>query len=247
MTEYREEIYKNYASEIQEADHVFDPKSAERWGKAYNYYLRDWLPENKNAEIVDLACGGGKLLFYLKSKGYSSIQGVDISPSQINLAKQVVLNVEERNILEYLLDHPQKFDCITGLDIIEHFNKNEVICFLKRCYSAMKPGGRLIIQTPNADSPFCNTIRYGDFTHEVCFNPLSLKQLLKQEGFEQINIREQGPIAFKYSIQSTLRCFVWNILRAGLMLFNFAETGSLKNKILTRTFIISAIKHKKIK
>lgn len=68
-TDYRSRIYKNYASNFQDAPRTFDEVSAWRWGRAYRHYLRQWLPEDKSIKIVDLACGGGKLLYYFKPMG----------------------------------------------------------------------------------------------------------------------------------------------------------------------------------
>jgi len=139
---YRARIYENYATNFQDAPKVFDEGAAWRWGRAYRHYLRGWLcPDNKQAQIVDLACGGGKLLYFFKRMGYENITGVDISPEQVKLAHQVTPLVEEANVLEWLEAHPDQFDLITGFDIVEHFHKDEVLRFLDACTNALKPGG----------------------------------------------------------------------------------------------------------
>lgn len=71
-------------------------------GRLYRFYIRDWLPVDKSTNIVDLDCGGGKLLYFFKRMGYQNITGVDISPEQAKLAKQVTSNVQEANVLDYL-------------------------------------------------------------------------------------------------------------------------------------------------
>lgn len=209
MQNYRSRIYRKYASGFQSSNSVFDIEKASRWGKAYDYYFRDWLPKDKNASIIDLACGGGKLLYYFKERGYSHLSGVDISPEQINLAKQIVPEVVQDNILDFLKDYPDKFDLITGLDIIEHFHKEEVLDFLDLCYKSLRNGGRLILQTPNADSPWGTTHRYNDFTHEVCFNPNAILRLLQLCNFHNTEVREQGPVTKGYSLSSTIRYGIW--------------------------------------
>jgi len=92
-SDYRVRIYKNYASGFQDADKIFNVKTSARWGNPYDYYFRKWLPESRDAAIVDLACGGGKLLHYFKQRGFSCITGVDISPEQVDLARQVTPDV----------------------------------------------------------------------------------------------------------------------------------------------------------
>src|SRR5688572_30466665 len=53
----RQAIYSRYGRDFQDAADVFDAVAAAQWGKAYRWYLRGWLPERKNASIVELACG----------------------------------------------------------------------------------------------------------------------------------------------------------------------------------------------
>jgi 2-polyprenyl-3-methyl-5-hydroxy-6-metoxy-1,4-benzoquinol methylase len=181
--DYRERIYENYATNFQDLSLSFDEANSRAWGKAYHHYFRGWLPTDKSASIVDIACGGGKLLHFFQELRYGDVRGVDLSPEQVRIARQVVPNVTEENVLDYLGNNLGAFDLITGLDIIEHLNKSEVMQLLDATFAALKPGGRLILQTPNSDSPWGMAIRYGDFTHEVCFNANVLTRLLALTGF----------------------------------------------------------------
>lgn len=240
--EYRNRIYTEYANRFQDAKEIFNQAGSRRWGKAYDYYLRSWLPEDKGVSIVDLACGGGKLLHYLKERGYHCLQGVDISPEQVRLARQVIPEVIESDILDFLVEHRDRFDVILGLDIIEHFHKDEALRFLDGCCSALKLGGRLILQTPNADSPWGTVHRYNDITHEICFNPNSIERIMRLCGFRDIETREQGPIPWGYSMKSTGRFLVWQAIRLGLKLWNAAETGGTGSGVLSRIFLASGIR-----
>lgn len=53
--------------------------------------LSKWLPQNKNINYLDVACGAGQLLYGMKSIGYNNISGIDISPQQVAVAKKYVL------------------------------------------------------------------------------------------------------------------------------------------------------------
>ena len=242
--DYRTRIYKRYATNFQDAPETFSEDAALRWGRGYNHYLRDWLPADKNAAVVDVACGGGKLLYFFKQMQYQNITGVDVSPEQVKLARQVTPTVEEANILDWLEAHPAAFDLITGLDIIEHLDKSEVLRFLDSSYKALKPGGRLILQTPNAESPWGGSIRYGDFTHEVGLNPNLLSRLLNLSGFQEVEAREQGPVPWGYSAFSSLRYLIWQSIRMGLKIWNLAETGAAGSGVFTRVFLIKGDKQR---
>ena len=235
---YRARIYKHYASKFQDTTENFDLAAALRWGRGYNYYLRNWLPVNKSAAIADVACGSGKLLYFFKNSGYQNITGVDISPEQVKLAKQVISDVYEANILDWLEANPGAFDLITGLDIIEHLDKSEGLRFLDASYTALKPGGQLILQTPNADSPWGGSIRYGDFTHEVGFTSNLLSRLFKLSGYQDVVAREQGPVPWSYSMISSIRYLIWQFFITGLKIWNLVEIGSTGSRVFTRVFLI---------
>ncbi len=239
---YRERIYENYASNFQDLSPVFDAALSHRWGRAFDHYLRGWVPKAKDAAIADVACGGGKLLHFFKERGYSNVQGVDLSREQVQIARQVIPMVHEENAIHFLERSRASFELITGLDVIEHLHKPEVLRFLDAAHDALKLGGRLVLQTPNADSPVVDAIRYGDFTHEVCFNPNALSRLMNLVGFKDIEPRESGPVPWNYSPASMFRAGVWQMFRGILKIWNLAETGSAGSGIFTRVFLISGVK-----
>jgi len=238
--DYRKLIYKKYATCFQGYEGNVDIAADKRWGQAYKYFLRGWLPRRKDVVILEVACGRGRLLRFLKDQGYTDIAGVDISPEQVSIAKRVTENVVENNALDFLESTEKRYDLIIGLDIIEHFTKDEAIRFLKASFKTLKAGGRSIIQTPNADSPWGGTIRYGDFTHEICFNPNALTNLLNLLGFQQIEAREGGPVI--HGVVSFGRYVIWQLIRLFIKIWNLAETGSVGSNIYTRVFLISAVK-----
>jgi SAM-dependent methyltransferase len=213
-----------------------------RWSRACDYHLRGWIPERKEARVLDLACGAGRLLFFFSERGYKDLTGVDISPDQVALARQVTPDVRQESVLDHLESNPLSYDLITGFDIIEHFHKDEALRFLDGCFSALKPGGRLVLQTPNADSPWGVSIRYGDFSHEVCFNPNSLTRLLRMVGFCDIGAREAGPVPWGGSLNSFARYLIWQMIRVGLRIWNMAETGAVGSGVWTRVFLISGVR-----
>lgn len=237
--DYRTRIYEDYTSGFQNEGKEFDIDEAMRWGAAYDYYFRGWLPESKESEILDIACGSGRLLHFFQERGYRNLTGVDISPSQVKLARQVVPNVFEEDAIEFLERKRCSHDLIVGLDIIEHFRKDEVLRFLDECFGSLKQGGRLVLQTPNADSPWGTVHRYNDFTHELCFNPNSIVRLMRLCRFREIETREQGPVPWGYSAKSTIRFLAWRAIRLGLKAWNVAETGSAGSGVFTRIFQVS--------
>jgi len=243
MNDYRKDIYKKYANDFKGAKNFIDTKEIDDYWPTFNYLFRGWLPQDKDSSIVDLGCGNGTILRMLKHKaGYQNVIGVDMSESQVEQARQHLENIELDNAIDYLKQSENKFDLIFAIDIIEHLNKQEVLDFISLCYKNLRKGGRLILQTPNATSPFQGDIRYGDFTHELAFTPNLLSQLLKRSGFNDIETRESGPIPFGYSIKSSIRYVLWKIICLIYKFITIIEVGSSQNSIFSRVFVQSAIK-----
>ena len=50
------------------------------------YFYKRWLPENKDARILELCCGTGRLTLPIAKEGYD-ITGIDYTPSMLAQAK----------------------------------------------------------------------------------------------------------------------------------------------------------------
>jgi len=237
---YKKDIYATYVTGFKAAPLTFDVIQARRWGASYRSFLAGWMPEFKDANILDLGCGDGKLLYFFKERGYHNLTGVDISPEQVVVARQVIENIKEQEAIGFLEQHREEYDFITALDLVEHYEKEEVLRFLNACHNALKPGGRLVLQIPNGESPWCSAILYGDFTHEMAFQPRLLGKLLVKSGFGDIDPREAGPIV--RDLLSLIRFLTWKCIKGLLMVWNLAEAGSKGSGIYTRIFFISGKK-----
>jgi len=234
---YRKRIYARYVSLSDAESGRSQVDRARKWERAYKTYLAGWLPSDKAARILDVGCGDGKLLSYLIDSGYRDVEGVDISREQVDLARRITEDVSEQDVLSLLERSEGGYDLITGIDFLEHLDKDEACRFLEACRHALRPTGRLILQTPNADSPWGMSYRYGDLTHETCYNPSSLAQLLRTYQFADISCREAGPVV--HGFLSFCRLVLWSILRQFLALWNIVETGDRRSGIYTRVFLAS--------
>jgi len=182
----------------------------------YNY--GHLFPENKSAKILDIGPGYGELLELLTTYlGYTSVTTVDLSGEVVAYCNTKVPGSSflVTNTFNYLQEHPEEFECIFLMHILEHLPKDEIIPFLKASSSALSPKGRLIIEVPNMNNPFTGlAMRYNDFTHEVGFTELSLSQVLTMTGFSNIQVFEvKQPVtrivkAFQILIQTFLKLWL---------------------------------------
>lgn len=78
-------------------------------------FYQKWLPKNKDARILELCCGTGRLTLPIAKKGYN-ISGVDITSSMLEQAKTKALEADlEVEFIEAdirTLNLPEKYDFI---------------------------------------------------------------------------------------------------------------------------------------
>lgn len=186
---------------------------------------REALPADKNAEMLDVACGPGHFIFFLGKEGYKNSRGIDVSKEQVELAvKFGIAGVETADFLEFLPENPGKYDMITAFDIIEHLKKDEVVQFLDLVHASLKPGGSVLIGTMNASSLLGARNVFIDFTHETGFTPESLSQIMRVCGFETVNVRGEGPAV--HDLRSAMRALLWGAVKKMLKLYKTIEAGT---------------------
>jgi len=171
-----------------------DKNKVKENSRYYDAVYDGLLPADRSVKIVDLGCGGGHFIYYLLCKGYSNIQGVDIAPGLVEFVReQIHSQIVCDDVFHYLGQHSDEFDVLTANDLIEHLPKSRIGEFLSLCQSALKPGGRLIIKTPNMDHPLAPHYRYIDFTHEVGFTEQSLYEVCAAADLQKITIHPGSP------------------------------------------------------
>lgn len=240
---YRKRYYDQYITvHVQPHADAFTEQVYERWANAAQDHLKGWLSESRSDPVLDIGCGSGKLLYLLRRLGYSNLTGIDLSPEQIRIASQWLRDavIIEGDAREFLTGSVDRYGLICAFDVIEHFRKEEVLPFLELVYQALKPGGRFILQTPNAESPNVGSVAYADFSHEWFFTPEGLEHVLRLAGFSGFQARESGPHI--HGVKSLVRFGLWRLIRLFLALWNLAEMGSAGSGVYSRVFVATAVK-----
>lgn len=235
---YRSKIYETYIGPDFTKTIAICQSQLKARAPYFNKIIKKVFPENKTAFISDLACGHGAFIHYIKKAGFINVQGVDCSPQQVCLAKQLKIeNVMQGNVFEYLQNLSNSSqDIVITFDFIEHLKKNEIAHLLVEIKRVLKTNGKWINHTVNAESPFGGRILYSDFTHEIAFTATSLSQLCHSFGFKNVVSFEDIPVI--HGTVSFFRFVFWKIIRMVLKLYIAAETGNTNNQIiLTQNFL----------
>jgi SAM-dependent methyltransferase len=157
--------------------------------------LRPFLPTPGPDSVLDIGCGMGFALLALRQLGFTDLRGIDLDIEQVESCRRRGLEVEKvEDTASYLDEHPQTFDLVLMLDVLEHIPMAEQILTMRAVFRAMRPGGRVIVQVPNASALLGCRWRYDDFTHHSTFTERSLTFVLRNAGFENINLPGQGPV-----------------------------------------------------
>jgi len=151
MKDLRHKLYDNYRTDFKKGE------KRERYG---SLHLRLWYNEKylpllkgvpRDARVLEVGCGAGLMMQYLKQAGFANVSGIDISGDQVAEAVARGFDAMDADALEYLPQHPGEFEVIVAMDVIEHFTKDELFKLLSAARAALKPGGLFIVQTPNGE------------------------------------------------------------------------------------------------
>lgn len=104
--------------------------------------------ENIGGKLLDVGCGNGEFINYMKRNGWQTV-GIDFDKEAVNAAKSRNLDVKSGNLNEQKFP-ANNFDAITIAHVIEHIY--DPVELLKECFRILKPGGKLVIATPNNES-----------------------------------------------------------------------------------------------
>ncbi len=227
MFNYREIFYNRYfTSQVGKTDPSATTTLFEEQKWFFSREIIPLLPKDKTISILDIGCGIGSLLAAAKESGYTAIKGIDISPEQVKIANALgVKEVFLGNLNDFIKEGNERFDVITGMDIIEHFSKDELTELVLSLRGILNKDGMLIFRTPNMDSPLSTVFSYGDFTHECLLNKSSAMQLMNSCGYQQTQVLP-SMLKLNNPVKEMIRKWLWlgTVLNLKIQLFSSART-----------------------
>lgn len=174
------------------------------WGTSIPYTLPivlDMSPPLKGKAVLDVGCGFGRLSIFCALKQAARVVAVDLSKPLIQSLEQTGKSLKLFNLETYVMDaeelkfQSEQFDIIYCCEVIEHLITP--LRTLRLMQSLLKPGGSLILSTPNGlnvvgfKQRFLKLFHYnwvspyGTGQPELhMFTPMNIKMLLAASNFK---------------------------------------------------------------
>ncbi|MCJ7737877.1 MAG: class I SAM-dependent methyltransferase [Anaerolineae bacterium] len=144
-----------------------------------------YVPYFRTCEtVVDLACGTGDFLTLLQEMGIRAV-GVDTDPECCRVAGERGLTVVQQDVVDYLqMQEAHSVDGFFTAHLVEHLRFETVLRMFQECHRVLRPGGVIVVATPNVRSLFAHLdMYYLHYGHVAFYHPELLRFFLGYCGF----------------------------------------------------------------
>lgn len=169
--------------------------------RAMHSFVARWFPPS--GDLLDVGCGSGELVAFANQRGLRAT-GIDRDEAYVARALERGLDVVAGDVFHAPIDVDRQFDVITMEHLIEHFPPPEAVRLLTEYARRLRPGGRLILVTPNpADWTVLTEIFWLDPTHVRPYPARLLGAMLTDLGMRVTHTSTKRLV--KLGVRSALR------------------------------------------
>lgn len=140
--------------------------------------------------LLEVGCGDGSRILDLQKRGWA-VEGQEVDANAATNARSKGMQVHEGRLEEAALPEGS-FDVILMSHVLEHLHRP--VELLRQCRKLLRPGGRLVLSTPNVESLGHrvygrNWLSLDPPRHLVLHSRRSLKNVLREAGFGEASIQ----------------------------------------------------------
>jgi SAM-dependent methyltransferase len=195
------DLVRYYSSELEfrlqflSGDSVTGPEPGNPWEldrlRTVAQTIAESFPE-RNARVLDVGCGSGALLAFLRELGFHDLVGIEPSPGSVDLGQRLGLEIRAGS-LAALPGDLGTFDCIVISHVLEHLESPSEA--LQTVAPILGSQGMLYVEVPDAIR-FAELAKlpFAEFNteHINYFSPRSLQSLLRRNGFACVRIETKA-------------------------------------------------------
>ena len=191
------------------------------------------------ARVLDVGCGGGKFLLFLRERGYR-VAGVEPNAAVARaLRERFDLETHAGEIAEAGLPDGA-FDVVTFWWVLEH--THEPLEALRQAHRVLRPGGRVVVALQNFAS--LGRLTFGRDWHHIDipghlyqFEPRSLARALEEAGFRVLRMRQDllakdfaPSLGYRLGLKDSLDWWLPNLLA---LPFDVAAWAARRSGLIT--------------
>lgn len=135
--------------------------------------------------VLEIGCGTGIFLRYLMARGFTRVTGLDsdigLAPVLDDLTPFAIHLTDGATFLAATAD--ASFDRVALFDVAEHLTQAQLRDMLAEIHRVLKPGGRVVVRSPNCASPWGLKMQFDTFDHITPITANRLRELAGATGF----------------------------------------------------------------
>ncbi|MGO8752626.1 MAG: class I SAM-dependent methyltransferase [Thermoguttaceae bacterium] len=184
-----------------------DRLPASRWARKHRLEQTMRLAAlSPDSEILEVGCGAGAAAQYLRGR-FAFYWGIDrcqrlVERASCHGADAGSIRFSAANIEDF--DPQRSFDIVLFVGVLHHIENWEAV--LRCAARLLKPGGRLVVNEPQAENPFLGFLRgirkridpaYS--AHQVEFHPWALRAGFERAGLADVRAVPQGILSTPFA------------------------------------------------
>lgn len=184
-----EELFNSYQSNKSPIEYYLKTQVADyRTFRSRQNYFKDCK------SILDV---GSNIGTFAKAVGPDRVISIDLNKEAISLCRSSGLMAENKSVFEII----GPFDGVHISEVLEHVP--DPIQFLKQINSLLRPGGKLILTTPDSGSRLARSKNWHALLpdeHLYYYTRATIRMILRSAGFINIKIRPSWRYRTLYSV-----------------------------------------------